>query len=239
MKIVRSIIMKKISILLMCTLLLAACNNGKNTDENAVDSAPSSTENSQNEDSMKEETSGTEEELPQNENPDTTESNNPESEEPNDLPELPIVAEKTDEQNLINEVVTDTNDKRIILYEIDGKKKYKSIYIKNSGYLKIIQIDDNDRLISNEKIENKHSAEDHSGEQTTESSDFPEYTIVEKETGDQDLTNEVVTDTKNKRIVLYEKDGIKKYKSIYIKDSHYLKIIQIDDNDRLIFNEKI
>lgn len=65
------------------------------------------------------------------------------------LPEYNKIMEQIDNKDIHFEQVTDTNDKRI-LYVIDenGTKQYKTIFIKNTNRLKIIQIKDDGQIFN-------------------------------------------------------------------------------------------
>ena len=54
------------------------------------------------------------------------------------------------------------------------------------------------------------------------------------------LKPDIKTDNPNKRIILFSDDnGKKEYKSIYIKEKSRLKIVELNKDDGLLFNEEI
>lgn len=65
-----------------------------------------------------------------------------------------------------------------------------------------------------------------------------EYATIITQIGDEDYAFTMTTDSKDKRILLLEKDGVKKYKTIYLKHKDRLKIISLD-GDKEIYNEVI
>ncbi|MEW4430511.1 hypothetical protein AB1I68_23860 [Paenibacillus pabuli] len=71
----------------------------------------------------------------------------------------------------------------------------------------------------------------------SEWSSLPEYDTIIREVDSQDYTFRTVTDNKNERIlILTNQDGEEKYKTIFIKNTSRLKIIDIDGGGQL-FND--
>lgn len=170
------------------------------------------------------------------------------------LTELP---ESEELQNVIDgeafdfEVVKDNDEKRIlVLKDEDNNQKYKSIYIKNKDWLKVIEFDEG--LIYNEQIgeadeSDKEASKDNDKEETTKDSkkeekkaessdekessdsDLEEYSTLEDQVDMDGLQTDVVEDNSNKRITLLKnEDGKKEYKSIYVKNKNFIKIIDLD-----------
>lgn len=68
-------------------------------------------------------------------------------------------------------------------------------------------------------------------------SSLPEYDTIIREVDSQDDTFRTVTDNENERILLLtNQDGEEKYKTIFIKNTSRLKIIDIDGGGQL-FND--
>lgn len=66
---------------------------------------------------------------------------------------------------------------------------------------------------------------------------LPEYNKIIEQVGKEDIDFEMVTDNEEKRVLnILDKDGSIQYKSIFIKDTNRLKIINVK-NDGQIFNE--
>ncbi len=64
---------------------------------------------------------------------------------------------------------------------------------------------------------------------------LPEFTVIDKEIGSDSLEAELVSDNSGERVLLLNKDG-DEFKSIFIKETKRLKIIDIDGKG-LIFND--
>ncbi|WP_336781446.1 hypothetical protein [Paenibacillus illinoisensis] len=70
------------------------------------------------------------------------------------LPEYDMIVQKVDSQDYTFRTVTDNENERILLLtNQDGKEKYKTIFIKNTTRLKIIDIDGGGQLF-NDVLEN-------------------------------------------------------------------------------------
>ena len=54
-----------------------------------------------------------------------------------------------------------------------------------------------------------------------------------------ELSVNVVTDDSNKRVILFTRDSQKMYKSIFIKSTQFLKIINLQQNEVEIFSDSI
>lgn len=174
-----------------------------------------------------------------------------------DLPESDKLQDITDGKDFDIEVVKDKDEKRIlVLKDGDNNQQYKSIYIKNKDWLKVIEFDKG--LIFNEQIgkadeskqeetneDENNKAEEKSEEKSETSeekaasdSDLEEYKTLENEVDMGNLQTDVVEDNSNKRIMLLkDEDGNKKYKSIYVKHKDFIKIIDLDGG--LVYKGKI
>ncbi|MBU9674483.1 hypothetical protein KQ939_13390 [Planococcus sp. CP5-4] len=64
---------------------------------------------------------------------------------------------------------------------------------------------------------------------------LPEFTVIDKEIGSDSLEAELVSDNSGERVLLLNKDG-DEFKSIFVKETKRLKIIDIDGKG-LIFND--
>ncbi|MFK0522982.1 hypothetical protein ACINKY_12315 [Paenibacillus illinoisensis] len=68
-------------------------------------------------------------------------------------------------------------------------------------------------------------------------SSLPEYATIVREVDSQDYTFRTVNDNENERILLLtNQDGEEKYKTIFIKNTSRLKIIDVDGGGQL-FND--
>ena len=71
----------------------------------------------------------------------------------------------------------------------------------------------------------------------TEWPSLPEYDTIVRKVDSQDYTFRTVTDSENERILLLtNQDGEEKYKTIFIKNTSRLKIIDVDGGGQL-FND--
>ncbi|AWP29463.1 MULTISPECIES: hypothetical protein [unclassified Paenibacillus] len=94
---------------------------------------------------------------------------------------------------------------------------------------------------------NEQSAQTETSQQNNESAEesldhgawsaLPEYDVIVRNIDSQDYTFRTVTDNKNERILLLTNpDGEEKYKTIFIKNTSRLKIIDVDGGGQL-FND--
>lgn len=77
------------------------------------------------------------------------------------------------------------------------------------------------------------------GTGTGTSYEYEEQEIIEKEIAEGKYDVEVETDNKGTRVMFYEIDGEKYYKTIFVKNDNRLKIIDLQNDDGLIYNETI
>ncbi|MER2260905.1 MAG: hypothetical protein ABS934_02745 [Psychrobacillus sp.] len=70
-----------------------------------------------------------------------------------DLPEYPILNNIIDLQVYLANFETDNEETRVIFFEDkDGNKVYKSVFVKNESYLKVIELEDGEGILYNEVI---------------------------------------------------------------------------------------
>lgn len=70
-----------------------------------------------------------------------------------DLPEYPILNNIIDLQVYLANFETDNEGTRVIFFEDkDGNKVYKSVFVKNESYLKVIELEDGEGILYNEVI---------------------------------------------------------------------------------------
>ncbi|GEN84754.1 hypothetical protein SLU01_30660 [Sporosarcina luteola] len=145
------------------------------------------------------------------------------------LPEYATVASKINVDGLTAKVVEDNNNKRIIVFsDSRGQGKYKSIFVKMKNNLKIIDfrggeifygtVKSIDSSTEATKPETKPSA--------NQNSKLAEYTKLSSVVDISKLSLQVVEDNANKRIItLQDQNGHVKYKSIFVKRTNMLKVI--------------
>lgn len=129
--------MFKIIIALIATItILAACNR----DETAEDSRNTIVENEESSQPEKKEVEQQKNEKPKEQ----VQNNSRESvnyEEWTSLPEYNKIVEQLRNEEYTFQMVTDNRGERILhILDKDGRKQYKSIFIKNTNRLKIIKI---------------------------------------------------------------------------------------------------
>lgn len=140
------------------------------------------------------------------------------------------------------EIVEDTKEKRIILFNnYEGEATYKSIYMKQSNHLKVVDI--NEGVVLDQVIE------PNSGDgglvfpiveeayPMTDLQSLQEYEALAGRLPIEHLAAEIITDDAEKRVVLFSKEGQEQYKSIYMIQTNHLKIV--DFSQGLIFNESL
>ncbi|MGM0896487.1 MAG: hypothetical protein ACQEV0_01230 [Bacillota bacterium] len=64
---------------------------------------------------------------------------------------------------------------------------------------------------------------------------LPEFTLIDEKIGNDSLEYEIVADNPGKRVLLLDKEG-DEYKSVFVKETKRLKLIDID-GEGLIFND--
>ena len=70
----------------------------------------------------------------------------------NEYKEISKIAEKINVQDYNMHVQSDNEEKRIILFEKNDRKMYKSIFIKEKSQLKLIDLESGEKPLINEKI---------------------------------------------------------------------------------------
>ncbi|KWW17553.1 MULTISPECIES: hypothetical protein [Peribacillus] len=78
--------------------------------------------------------------------------------------------------------------------------------------------------------ENEQQKETKAGPEKNKWSSLPEYDEIIEQIGDKDYTLNKETDNDDKRVFLIELNGEKQYKTIFIKRTNRLKIIEINGN---------
>jgi hypothetical protein len=69
---------------------------------------------------------------------------------------------------------------------------------------------------------------------------FEEYTILDENIDLSVLKEKVLTDNPGKRVIMFLDDnGQELYKSIYVKETNFLKIVDIRNNEGVIFDGQI
>ncbi|MCM3113403.1 hypothetical protein [Lederbergia lenta] len=157
------------------------------------------------------------------------------------LPEYSIISTHVDMEHLNAKVVEDNHNKRVILIIDDnGQSKFKSIYVKNTNRLKLIDFEGG--LVFDQNLERikesveattdpaeNESVKNEAAEQKRKTETFPEYSTISSHVDMKDLNEQVAEDNHNKRVILFKDDNDQqKFKSIYVKNTKRLKIINFD-----------
>ncbi|MYL58608.1 hypothetical protein GLW20_13965 [Virgibacillus halodenitrificans] len=196
----------------------------------------------QNSDNDSNEHTDTDEDKDDTANEDQDKENNAtEDQDVDDFVEFDMVEEQTDIDDDQWQVVEDNDHKRVMIgSNEEGQNQFKSIFIKETNRLKVI--DFNGGLVYNgilEDAEDSDSQEDQTvEEESVEIDDFVEFDIVEEQTGVDEDNMKVVENNPYKRVLLItNENGQQQFKSIFVKETNRLKII--DFQNGLLFNEVI
>ncbi|QTD40058.1 hypothetical protein [Sporosarcina sp. Te-1] len=145
------------------------------------------------------------------------------------LPEYATVASKVDVSGLQAKITEDSNYKRVILFkEANGQGKFKSIFVKNTNKLEIIDLKAGQVFYGTITTEDTTPAPEAKPEQPAQSavSSLPEYATLASKVDVAHYSATVVEDNLNKRvIVLKDENKREQFKSIFVKDTNTLKII--------------
>ncbi|CQR45898.1 hypothetical protein BN1058_00139 [Paraliobacillus sp. PM-2] len=140
------------------------------------------------------------------------------------------------------QVVEDNAEKRVLVLT-DNNQQYKSIFIKNTNRLKVIDLDKGPIL--NQVItptDEPEADDDNELEEENESAvdvdDFYEFDTLEAQIDANDDHARIVEDNQQKRVMFVNsEDSQKQYKSIFIKDTNRLKIVDLNNSE--VFNQVI
>lgn len=155
------------------------------------------------------------------------------------LPEYKTLASAVDLTALTPVIVSDNyNNRTILLKDANGQGQYKSVFVKKTGLLKVINLKGEGVVIETVvkedaatpapevKPEQKPEAKPEQPASTISS--LPEYNTLAAHVDLSTLTPVVVSDNYNKRtILLKDANGREQFKSIYVKRTNMLKIINL------------
>lgn len=153
------------------------------------------------------------------------------------FPEYATVASKINVNGLTAKVTEDNSNKRIILFsDARGQGKYKSIFVKKANSLKVIDFRGGEIFFGT--VKPAEAAPGTSTEVTPEgtkpenkpaadqTSKIAEYAKLSSVVNVTNLNLQVVEDNASKRILtLKDQNGRVKYKSIFVKRTNMLKVI--------------
>ncbi|GKV55319.1 hypothetical protein NCCP2222_12660 [Sporosarcina sp. NCCP-2222] len=145
------------------------------------------------------------------------------------LPEYATVASKVDVSGLQAKITEDSNYKRVILFkEANGQGKYKSIFVKNTNTLEVIDLKAGQVFYGTITTDDTTPAPEAKPEQPVQSaiSSLPEYATLTSKVDVASYKAAVVEDNFNKRVIVLKDDnGREQFKSIFVKETNTLKII--------------
>ncbi|MCG3087251.1 hypothetical protein [Sporosarcina cyprini] len=145
------------------------------------------------------------------------------------LPEYATVASKVDVSGLQAKITEDSNYKRVILFkDANGQGKFKSIFVKNTNMLEIVDLKAGQVFYGKITTEDTTPAPEVKPEQPVQSdiSSLPEYTTLASKVEVGSYNAAVVEDNFNKRVIVLKDDnGREQFKSIFVKETNTLKII--------------
>ncbi|WP_152656032.1 hypothetical protein [Oceanobacillus sp. CFH 90083] len=138
--------------ILLILFIVSACqaNTEPEVDDHA-DSGQNTAEESESDESS-EASEASEEESAEEQNNKEGTSANQDTDTSYEYEEQEVIAEQIAEGEYDIVVETDNQGTRVMFYEIDGEKYYKTIFVKNDKRLKIIDIKNNNGQIYNEII---------------------------------------------------------------------------------------
>lgn len=152
--------MKRLIVVVFGLFLLVGCTNG-NDAEQPITENDHQTENEAAQDNQQqstdsegnEEQGSTDDQNTENTASGENESSKVDNHHLEDLEEYDVLAAELDLEHYEGVIESDNKGNRIILFQTeDGKKEYKSIFIKNDHRLKIVHFNDEDDLLYNDVI---------------------------------------------------------------------------------------
>ena len=151
------------------------------------------------------------------------------------LPEYKTLASAVDLTALTPVIVSDTyNNRTIVLKDANGQSQYKSVFVKKTGLLKVIHLKGQgvvvEQVISKDAPTPAPEAkpEQKPAQPDTTISSLPEYKTLAAHVDVTALTPVVVSDNYNTRtILLKDAKGQGQYKSIFVKRTGMLKIVNL------------
>ncbi|MEK3854161.1 hypothetical protein [Cytobacillus sp. FSL H8-0458] len=164
------------------------------------------------------------------------------------FPEYDILDDIVDAEDFNAQVVENNNHKRIIFLKDDSAKlQFKSVFIKDTNRLQVIDlkgglifsqiigdaeenVDSVDNGTENEDSVNETIEEDSQDKGTIEQGleGLKEYSTLVNFVNVEDFNTQVVENNNHKRVILLkDNQGQPQFKSIYVKDTNRLKIINL------------
>lgn len=103
---------------------------------------------------------------------------------------------------------------------------------------------DKEELIKDEQISEKPNIQEISSEEikNEQNSDIYKYEELKKVSeiiNLEEYNTNIQSDNEGTRVIIFEKDGRKMYKSIFVKENRHLKLINLELNEKPLINETI
>ncbi|KAA0966359.1 hypothetical protein FQ087_09030 [Sporosarcina sp. ANT_H38] len=155
-------------------------------------------------------------------------NNNVSTEDLTSLPEYKTLAAKVDVSKYSAQIVVDNLQKRVIvLKDMNGRERYKTVFVKTQNRLKIV--DYKGGMIFNKVISGVTDNETQPASGISdEVAESVEYKKLSATTDLSDYSAQVVEDNLYKRIILFkDANGHVKFKTIYVKKTGFVKIINV------------
>ena len=90
-----------------------------------------------------------------------------------------------------------------------------------------------------EKSQEETSQEETSQEENINTLRYEEMAKISEVIDLEDYNINVETDNQGTRVIIFEKDERKVYKSIFVKEKKHLKLIDLESNEKPLINESI
>lgn len=150
------------------------------------------------------------------------------------LEEYASIASVIDPTSFTTRVTEDNVSKRVILFSDNyGRTQYKSVFVKKTGLLKVINLKGGIVLETTVKATAATPAPEVKpdaslGQTASAITSFPEYSTLAKAVDLSVLTPVIVSDNYNNRtILLKDANGREQYKSVFVKKTGLLKVINL------------
>lgn len=151
------------------------------------------------------------------------------------FPEYNTLAKAVDLSGLTPVIVSDNyNNRTILLKDANGREQYKSVFVKKTGLLKVINLKGQGVIIETvvkedtATVASKAKPQAKVAQTSSTISSLPEYKTLSAHVNLSTLKPVVVSDNYSTRtILLKDANGRGQFKSIYVKRTNMLKIINL------------
>lgn len=141
-----------------------------------------------------------------------------------EFPEFNVLKELVNSDEFQAEVVENNRHERVIVL---NENQYKSIYVKGAKRLKVIELGQG--MIFNAVLSESNNEKKDTKEEAVGGQEFPEFSVLDEQIDADDYEMQIVEDNKHNRvIILNDEAGNGQFKSIYVKETNVLQIIDFD-----------